>query len=202
MLQPSTYPADHPPLKKLEHLRKQAIYLGKKRNFYRVPLTTSFQRGRNRAGVTIQPNGGSGNECTGQNDGSKHSVATTYLTDAWYWGTEIFCGCEVRYVEQAHDGRGYLVYFAWHGSGRSVFEKDFKTQLFWVKAVGHIAIWGFVVSMANHFYLEYRMIYAFLALDRWGQQRFCFAQRSMACQLLQWLVGTCPAMEIRWSLVS
>ncbi|KAE8422651.1 FAD/NAD(P)-binding domain-containing protein [Aspergillus pseudocaelatus] len=111
MLQPSTYPANHPPLAKLEHLRKQAT-----------------------AGATIQPNSGSGNECTGQNDGSKHSVATTYLTAAWYWGAEIFCGCEVRYIEQAPDGHGYLVYFAWHGRGRSAFEEDFKTQLFWVKA--------------------------------------------------------------------
>ncbi|KAE8376168.1 hypothetical protein BDV26DRAFT_282908 [Aspergillus bertholletiae] len=134
MLQPSTYPADHPPLPKSQHLRQQATYLGKEHRFYPVPLTTSFKGGRNNAGVTIQPNSGSGNECTGLNDGSKNSVATTYLTDAWHWGAEIFCGCEVRYVEQAPGGRGYLIYFAWHGGGRSVFQEDFKTQLFWVKA--------------------------------------------------------------------
>ncbi|PWY86597.1 FAD/NAD(P)-binding domain-containing protein [Aspergillus sclerotioniger CBS 115572] len=133
MLQPSPYPENHPPLAKLDTIQKQAGWLGKAQTFYRAPLTTFFRRGRNHVGVMMQGNGGSGNESTGLNDGSKNSVPTTYLTDAWNWGAEIFCGCEVRYIEQAPE-KGYVVYFAWHGRGRSAFAEDVKTQLFWVKA--------------------------------------------------------------------
>ncbi|KAJ6162957.1 hypothetical protein N7497_002936 [Penicillium chrysogenum] len=132
MLQPSTYPENSTP-SKLEHLSKESRWLGEKGNFYRVPLTIFFHNGRNSAGVPMQANRQSGHECTGLNDGSKNSVATTYLADAWNWGAEIFCGCEVQFVEKT-DGGGYTIYFAWHGSGRSVFTDHFKEQLFWVKA--------------------------------------------------------------------
>ncbi|CAG8906406.1 unnamed protein product [Penicillium egyptiacum] len=132
MLQPSTYPKNSTP-NKLDHLQKESKWLGGKENFYRVPLTIFFRNGRNSAGVPMQANRQSGHECTGLNDGSKNSVATTYLADAWNWGAEIFCGCEVRFVEKT-DGGGYTIHFAWHGSGRSVFADHFKEQLFWVKA--------------------------------------------------------------------
>ncbi|KAK4865103.1 hypothetical protein LT330_001726 [Penicillium expansum] len=132
MLQPSTYPDSSTP-NKLEHLQEEARWLGQKDKFYRVPLTMFFHNGRNSAGVPMQANKRSGHECTGLNDGSKNSVATTYLADAWNWGAEIFCGCEVQFVEKA-DGGGYTIHFAWHGSGRSVFGDHFKEQLFWVKA--------------------------------------------------------------------
>ncbi|GKZ48512.1 hypothetical protein AbraIFM66951_000584 [Aspergillus brasiliensis] len=130
MLQPSPFPEGHPRLLKLEAIQTQAEWLGKGISFYRAPLTTFFRRERNHVGVMMQENRGSGDESTGLNDGSKNTVTTTYLTDAWNWGAEIFCGCEVRYIEQAPNEEGYVVYFAWHGSGRS----DVKTQLFWVKA--------------------------------------------------------------------
>ncbi|CAI7568320.1 unnamed protein product [Penicillium glandicola] len=132
MLQPSTYP-DNSTLNKLGHLEEESRLLGEKDNFYRVPLTIFFHNGRNSAGVPMQANRQSGHECTGLNDGSKNSVATTYLADAWNWGAEIFCGCEVQFVEKT-DGGGYTIHFAWHGSGRSVFADHFKEQLFWVKA--------------------------------------------------------------------
>ncbi|OQE08838.1 hypothetical protein PENVUL_c008G01117 [Penicillium vulpinum] len=132
MLQPVTYP-DNSTLNKLEHLQGESRWLGEKEKFYRVPLTIFFHNGRNSAGVPMQANRHSGHECTGLNDGSKNSVATTYLADAWNWGAEIFCGCEVQFVEKT-DGGGYTIHFAWHGSGRSVFEDHFKEQLFWVKA--------------------------------------------------------------------
>ncbi|KAJ5781624.1 CAZyme family AA3 [Penicillium psychrosexuale] len=132
MLQPSTYPDDSSP-NKLKHLQEESRWLGKRNNFYRVPLTIFFHNGCNNAGVPMQANRQSGHECTGLNDGSKNSVATTYLADAWNWGAEIFCGCEVRFVENM-DGGGYTIRFAWHGSGRSVFADHFKEQLFWVKA--------------------------------------------------------------------
>ncbi|PYH98060.1 FAD/NAD(P)-binding domain-containing protein [Aspergillus ellipticus CBS 707.79] len=134
MLQPCTYPDSHPRLKKLDLLQRQAEQLGKGNRFYRAPLTTFFRGSRNNAGVMMPENGGSGNESTGLNDGSKNSVPTTYLTDAWNWGAEIFCGCEVRYLEKDPHGKGYIVYFVWHGNGRSVFIEDFQTQLLWVKA--------------------------------------------------------------------
>ena len=136
MLQPSPYPEDHPRLLKLEAIQTQAEWLGKAVSFYRTPLTTFFRRERNHVGVMMQENRGSGNEGTGLDDGSKNTVATTYLTDAWNWGAEIFCGCEVRFIEQAPNQEGYVVYFAWHGRGRSAFGEEVKTQLFWVKAVG------------------------------------------------------------------
>ncbi|KXG53031.1 uncharacterized protein PGRI_000810 [Penicillium griseofulvum] len=132
MLQPSTYPDNSTPTK-LEHLQKESRWLGEKENFYRVPLTIFFHNGRNSTGVPMYASKKSGHECTGLNDGSKNSVATTYLADAWNWGAEIFCGCEVQFVEKM-DGGGYTIHFAWHGSGRSVFGDQFKEQLFWVKA--------------------------------------------------------------------
>ncbi|KAJ5779576.1 CAZyme family AA3 [Penicillium paradoxum] len=132
MLQPSIYP-DTARLTKLEQLREDSRWLGEKKNFYRVPLTIFFHEAPNNAGVPMKGNRSSGHECTGLNDGSKNSVATTYLADAWNRGAEIFCGCEVRFVEKM-DGGGYMIYFAWHGSGRSVFADHFKEQLFWVKA--------------------------------------------------------------------
>ncbi|CEJ56572.1 hypothetical protein PMG11_02774 [Penicillium brasilianum] len=134
MLQPTPYPKNHPKLTKLDHLRRESQLLGKSKNFYRTPLTIFFHEGRNNVGVPMQANRGTGHESTGLNDGSKNSVAVTYLADAWNWGAEIFCGCEVQYVEKSADDMGYTVHFSWHGSGRSVFKDDFKEQLFWVKA--------------------------------------------------------------------
>lgn len=82
----------------------------------------------------MQANQGSGHESTGLNDGSKNSVPVTYLADAWNWGAEIFCGCEVRYVEKAAK-QGYTVYFSWQGKGRDCFREDTEAHLFWVTAV-------------------------------------------------------------------
>ncbi|CAG8030940.1 unnamed protein product [Penicillium salamii] len=133
MLQPSVYPEDFPTPSKLEHLKEQSKSMGHTKNFRRAPLTTFFHRGRNNAAVQMEANSRTGHECTGLNDGSKNSVATTYLADAWNWGAEIFCGCEVRFVEKADEGQ-YIVHFAWHGSGRSVFSDHFREKLFWVKS--------------------------------------------------------------------
>ncbi|KAJ5913560.1 CAZyme family AA3 [Penicillium tannophilum] len=134
MLQPATYPEEYPSLSKFEHLQEDSKRLETGENFYRAPLTIFFHSGHNNVGVPMYANMGSGHETTGLNDGSKNSVATTYLADAWNCGAEIFCGCEVRYVEKDVDGNGYIIHFAWHGSGRSVFSKYFKEHLFWVKA--------------------------------------------------------------------
>jgi len=78
----------------------------------------------------------SGQDCTGVNDGSKSSVLMNYLPDAWNWGAEIFCECEVRYVKKDPSGEGYIVFFAWHGNSgnRSKFEALFHRELMWVRA--------------------------------------------------------------------
>jgi choline dehydrogenase-like flavoprotein len=78
----------------------------------------------------------SGQDCTGINDGSKSSVLMNYLPDAWNWGAEIFCECEVRYIKRDPSGKGYIVFFAWHGNkrNRANFEDLFYNELMWVRA--------------------------------------------------------------------
>ena len=77
-----------------------------------------------------------GMDSTGVNDGSKSSTLVTYLSDAWNWGAEIFCECEVRHVKKHPDSRigGYLVCFAWHGSKRACFQDNIYQDLMWVHA--------------------------------------------------------------------
>lgn len=75
-----------------------------------------------------------GMDATGVNDGSKSSTLVNYLSDAWNWGAEMFCECEVRYVTKAPAGReGYIVYFAWHAGKRAKF-RGFGDDLMWVHA--------------------------------------------------------------------
>ncbi|KAJ6588514.1 hypothetical protein B0H19DRAFT_1205902 [Mycena capillaripes] len=134
MLQPTPYPEDYPRLKKLQVLEKQAELLGHEQNFYRVPQTTFFHDGLNNVGVEMKASTGSGQDCTGVNDGSKHSVLMNYLPDAWNWGAEIFCECEVRYIHKDSSGNGYIIFFAWHVDGRDAFQDDFYNQLMWLRA--------------------------------------------------------------------
>ena len=135
MLQPMAYPEDYSPVQKLSVLEKQAKALNQEQNFYRVPQTTFFHDGVNNAGVQMKASTGSGQDCTGVNDGSKNSVLMNYIPDAWNWGAEIFCECEVRYVHRDRDGNGYIVFFAWHGYKRQEFEDHFYSDLMWVRAV-------------------------------------------------------------------
>ncbi|KAL1635047.1 hypothetical protein SLS58_010442 [Diplodia intermedia] len=137
MLQPTPYPEDLPPPKKLSVLEKQAEALGLKQNFYRVPQTTFFREGLNNAGVQMKASTGSGQDCTGVNDGSKNSVLMNYIPDAWNWGAEIFCECEARYIRRDPTGQGYIILFAWHGVGREKFGEAFNTHLMWVRAVSY-----------------------------------------------------------------
>ncbi|KAH7120954.1 hypothetical protein B0J11DRAFT_589799 [Dendryphion nanum] len=134
MLQPTPYPSNYPPLRKLRLLQKQAYALGQEENFYRVPQTTFFRNGFNNAGVEMKASTGSGQDCTGINDGSKNSVLMNYIPDAWNHGAEIFCQCEVRYVRKHPSENGYLVCYAWHGGGGNNFKETFSEQLMWVHA--------------------------------------------------------------------
>lgn len=45
-----------------------------------------------------------------------------------------FCECEVRYIKQAPGGKGWIVFFAWHGDKREKFEDYFYNDLMWVHA--------------------------------------------------------------------
>ncbi|KAI9713479.1 MAG: hypothetical protein M1820_000861 [Bogoriella megaspora] len=140
MLEPACYPEDLPEPAKLKLLRKQfetvkkhAEKEGWSPKFYRVPQTTRFKDGPNSTGVHMQSSNLTGQDCTGVNDGSKSSTLVTYLTDAWNWGAEIFTQCEVRFVKK-HPTEGYLVFFAWHGSRREAFKRNFQHDLMWVHA--------------------------------------------------------------------
>lgn len=74
-----------------------------------------------------------GQDTTGVNDGSKSSTLVNYLSDAWNWGAEMFCECEVRYIKP-HPEEGYVVYFAYHGSKRAAFKDNLYEDLMWVHA--------------------------------------------------------------------
>lgn len=150
MLQPASYPENYPPLKKLQVLEKQAKILGQAHNFYRVPQTTFFHDGLNSAGVEMKASTGSGQDCTGVNDGSKNSVLVTYLADAWNWGAEMFCECEIKYVLQDQSGKGYIVFFAWHGEGREAFGEEGAERLMWVRAVSTVSRRVFVARPLVH----------------------------------------------------
>jgi len=136
VLEPEEYPKDWPELPKLSMLERQAAALGWEEKFKRVPQTTRFKGGPNSTGVEMYPSALTGMDCTGVNDGSKSSTLVNYLADAWNWGAEMFCQCEVRYITKHpdEDVEGYLVFFAWHGSERGAFKDNLYEDLMWVHA--------------------------------------------------------------------
>lgn len=96
VLEPEEYPKDWPDLPKLSMLERQAEALGMGDKFRRVKQTTRFKAGPNSTGVEMYPSASTGMDSTGVNDGSKSSTLVNYLSDAWNWGAEMFCECEVR----------------------------------------------------------------------------------------------------------
>ena len=128
MLRPSPYPNGLPKPQKLSVFEQQSKDLGLGDRFYQPPLTISFDDGLNGAGVSMRQSTGSGNECTGSNDGSKNSVLVTYLADAWTWGAEMFCGVNVTHVRRSKRGEGYLVYY-------SLLDGHNPKRIMWVRAV-------------------------------------------------------------------
>ncbi|KAK2609820.1 hypothetical protein N8I77_003299 [Diaporthe amygdali] len=134
ILEPKPYPEEFPKLAKLETLEKQAKLAGMSERFYRVPQTTRFEDGENSTGVYMRASTLTGQDTTGLNDGSKSTTLVNYLSDAWNWGAEMFCECEVRYVTKAPNRPGYMVHFAWHGGKRANFTDIFYEDLMWVHA--------------------------------------------------------------------
>jgi hypothetical protein len=133
MLQPEEYPANWPRLPKSELLRYEAELMGLKDKVKTAEQTTRFHNGRNSVGVQMNPSSLTGQDLTGLNDGSKNSVLVTYLADAWNWGAEMFCECEVRHITKAPGRPGYIVYFAWHGNNSQIPGSD-DSNLMWVHA--------------------------------------------------------------------
>ncbi|KAK3945806.1 cholesterol oxidase, partial [Diplogelasinospora grovesii] len=134
VLKPQEYPDDWPELPKLNLLKKQADILGYGEKFKKVRQTTRFHNGPNSCGVEMSASALTGQDCTGVNDGSKTTTLVTYLADAWNWGAEMFCECEVRYIEKAKNAEGYIIYFAWHGRNRGHFKANLHGDLMWVHA--------------------------------------------------------------------
>ncbi|PSR78665.1 hypothetical protein BD289DRAFT_376422 [Coniella lustricola] len=134
VLDPKKYPDDWPKLPKLELLKKQAEYLGMEEKFRRVEQTTRFRNGPNSCGVEMTPSALTGQDPMGVNDGSKTTTLVTYLADAWNWGAELFCECEVRYIQKCEKRGGYNVYFAWHGRSRGHFKANLHGDLMYVHA--------------------------------------------------------------------
>jgi hypothetical protein len=102
--------------------------------FSHVPQTTRFADGPNSMGVEMRASTLSGMDATGINDGSKSSTLVNYLSDAWNWGAEMFCKCEVRFIKKCPKGEGYIIYFAWHGGKRGSFKRNIYQDLMWVHA--------------------------------------------------------------------
>ncbi|KAH8888904.1 FAD/NAD(P)-binding domain-containing protein [Thozetella sp. PMI_491] len=134
VLEPTEYPDDWPKLPKLDLLQRQAEILGYGDKFHKVKQTTRFKNGPNSCGVEMSPSALTGQDTTGVNDGSKTTTLVTYLADAWNWGAEMFCECEVRYIEKAKKRPGYIIYYAWHGRNRGVFKANLHGDLMWVHA--------------------------------------------------------------------
>ncbi|KAJ4992841.1 glucose-methanol-choline oxidoreductase [Stagonosporopsis vannaccii] len=128
MFQPCPYSENMPTPRKLSVFEEQFNSLDLSDTLYRPPLTTRFETGINSVGVNMKRSTGSGNECTGVNDGSKNSVLTTYLADAWTWGAEIFCGVEVTHLRKLDDDEGYVVYY------NLIDDQLERKRLMWVRA--------------------------------------------------------------------
>lgn len=115
MLEPSEYPSHYPELPKLKTLEEQAKLLGEEyhKNFYRVPITVTFEDRINAAGVQQYASTLTGNDCTGVNDGSKNSTLMNYIPDAWNHGCEIFCECDVLRIKKCEKTGRYIIFYEW-----------------------------------------------------------------------------------------
>jgi hypothetical protein len=148
MLQPETYPEDLPRIQKQQVLQQQADAVGLGKYFTAVRQTVAFREKTNAAGMHLNASKLTGQDSIGLNDGSKNTVLTTYLAEAFNFGAEMcvinlflicastdeiysYCGCEVRYIRK-HPSGGYIVFFRDNASKLSF--GPFKEKLHWVHA--------------------------------------------------------------------
>ena len=90
MLQPEAYPDDLPRIQKERILQQQADAAGVGKQFTAVRQTVAFRDKSNAAGIRLSASKLSGQDSLGLNDGSKNTVLTTYLTDAFNNGAELY----------------------------------------------------------------------------------------------------------------
>ena len=90
MLQPETYPEDLPPIQKQLVLQQQADAVGLGKHFKAVRQTVAFREKINAAGVRLNASKLTGQDSVGLNDGSKNTVLTTYLADAFNFDAEMY----------------------------------------------------------------------------------------------------------------
>ncbi|QCP53987.1 alpha/beta fold hydrolase [Trinickia violacea] len=122
MLQPQPWPADFPPLPKLDALGRSAEALDMSASFYRPPITVTFKDGLNAAGVEQSACIGCGNCNSGCNYGAKNSTHMNYLPDAVAHGAQIFTQAAVDSVEWDEAARQWRVYYQWVDIGREIFD--------------------------------------------------------------------------------
>ncbi len=103
MLKPTPYPADFPPLPKMQALEKSAACL--KADFFRTPINVTFKDGVNHVGVEQKACALCGDCVTGCNYSAKNTLIMNYLPDAHNHGAEIFTEVSVRWIER-HRGGG------------------------------------------------------------------------------------------------
>lgn len=118
MLGAKPYPANAPPLAKLEALEKSAAKVGGK--FYRPPVGITFTEGVNPAGVRQKACTLCGDCATGCNAGAKNTVLMNYLPDAHRHGARIFTQVAVHHVKRGHGH--WRVYYRLTGMGRELFD--------------------------------------------------------------------------------
>jgi hypothetical protein len=90
MLQPETYPEDLPRIRKQQVLQQQADVVGLGKRCTAVQQTVAFREKINAIGVHLNASKLTGQDSVGLNDGSKNTVLTTYLTDAFNYGAEMY----------------------------------------------------------------------------------------------------------------
>ncbi len=124
MLKPTPYPADFPPLPKMQALEKSAACL--KADFSRTPINVTFKDGVNHVGVEQKACVLCGDCVTGCNYSAKNTLIMNYLPDARNHGAEIFTEVAVRLIERrpgSETGQAqWLVQCELLGAGRAKFK--------------------------------------------------------------------------------
>ncbi|OQN98005.1 hypothetical protein B0A48_16310 [Cryoendolithus antarcticus] len=134
MLEPQSDPKSREPIRKYSVFKEQAHLAGLGDSFVPAKQTVAFEDRVNSAGVHLRASTLSGQDSTGLNDGSKNSVLATYLADAYCFGAEIYCGCDVQYIKK-HPANGWLVYYRRTESEKSwPWSRRSPRSLRWVHA--------------------------------------------------------------------
>lgn len=107
MLDPTPYPADWPPLNKLQAL--QVLAQAMKQPFSRPPIAVNLVDQTNRFGVAQPRCTLCGDCCSGCNVGAKNTTLMNYLPDAVAHGAHVFTQCRVSHLER--DGERWRVHF-------------------------------------------------------------------------------------------